>query len=101
MVRWLVTCASEVGVDALITIMHNWYTLFTPTEATGPVATTIMSHTTLLRLSLNFKAQEDLSNAARQLALQCATKVSRGKTGCGIGGSGMFRCWRKAGRDSF
>ncbi|XP_043244251.1 zinc finger SWIM domain-containing protein 4-like [Amphibalanus amphitrite] len=74
MVRWLVTCATEVGVDALITIMHNWYTLFTPTEATGPVATTVMSHTTMLRLNLDFKAQEDLSNAARQLALQCATK---------------------------
>lgn len=35
MVRWLVTCATEVGVDALISIMQNWYQLFTPTEATG------------------------------------------------------------------
>jgi len=35
MVRWLVTCATEVGVKALISIMQNWYQLFTPTEATG------------------------------------------------------------------
>jgi hypothetical protein len=35
MVRWLVTCATEVGLDALISIMHNWDQLFTPVEATG------------------------------------------------------------------
>ena len=35
MVRWLVTCATEVGFEALLSIMHNWYQLFTPTEATG------------------------------------------------------------------
>ncbi|CAG0920077.1 unnamed protein product, partial [Notodromas monacha] len=34
MVRWLVTCATEVGLDALISIMHNWDQLFTPVEAT-------------------------------------------------------------------
>ena len=35
MVRWLVTCATEVGFEALLSIMHNGYQLFTPTEATG------------------------------------------------------------------
>ena len=35
MVRWLVTCATEVGVEALVSVMQNWYQLFTPTEATG------------------------------------------------------------------
>ncbi|XP_022237035.1 zinc finger SWIM domain-containing protein 5-like [Limulus polyphemus] len=35
MVRWLVTCATEVGLDALISIIQNWYQLFTPIEATG------------------------------------------------------------------
>jgi len=35
MVRWLVTCATEVGLEALMSIMSNWYQLFTPTEATG------------------------------------------------------------------
>lgn len=74
MVRWLVTCGTEVGVEALISIMQNWYQLFTPTEATGPVATTIMSHTTIMRLSLTFAQQEELSACARTLALQCATK---------------------------
>lgn len=74
MVRWLVTCASHVGIDALMSIMQNWYHLFTPTEATGPVATTIMSHSTIMRLNLNFRQQDELSNCARTLALQCATK---------------------------
>jgi len=35
MVRWLVTCATEVGMDALTSVMQNWFQLFTPTEATG------------------------------------------------------------------
>ncbi|XP_075216583.1 zinc finger SWIM domain-containing protein 5-like [Lycorma delicatula] len=74
MVRWLVTCATEVGVEALVSIMQNWYQLFTPTEATGPVATTIMSHSTIMRLNLTFAQQEELSGCARTLALQCATK---------------------------
>ena len=112
MVRWLVTCATEVGFEALLSIMHNWYQLFTPTEATGktrlttfllisilfrigrvdlfisfvfsvfffiktgPVASTIMSHSTVMRLNLSYVQQEELSNCARTLALQCATKVS-------------------------
>ncbi|XP_068083450.1 zinc finger SWIM domain-containing protein 5 [Anabrus simplex] len=74
MVRWLVTCATEVGVEALVSIMQNWYQLFTPTEATGPVATTIMSHSTIMRLNLTFAQQEELSTCARNLALQCANK---------------------------
>ncbi|XP_071448668.1 zinc finger SWIM domain-containing protein 5-like [Hetaerina americana] len=74
MVRWLVTCATEVGVDALLYIMQTWYQLFTPTEATGPVATTIMSHATISRLNLTMAQQEELSVCARSLALQCATK---------------------------
>lgn len=97
MVRWLVTCASHVGLEALMSIMQNWYVffhqpalscasptkfvfirsryhLFTPTEATGPVATTIMSHSTIMRLNLSFRQQDELSNCARTLALQCATK---------------------------
>uniref|UniRef100_A0A8B9TQT0 Zinc finger SWIM-type containing 5 n=1 Tax=Anas platyrhynchos TaxID=8839 RepID=A0A8B9TQT0_ANAPL len=38
MVRWLVTCATEVGVRALVSILQSWYSLFTPTEATSIVA---------------------------------------------------------------
>lgn len=38
MVRWLVTCATEVGMDALTSVMQNWFQLFTPTEATGTYA---------------------------------------------------------------
>ncbi|XP_029837511.4 zinc finger SWIM domain-containing protein 5 [Ixodes scapularis] len=74
MVRWLVTCATEIGLEALVSIMQKWYQFFTPTEATGPVATTIMSHATILRLGLDFGQQEELSSCARTLALQCASK---------------------------
>ncbi|CAH2089206.1 unnamed protein product [Euphydryas editha] len=74
MVRWLVTCATELGLDALLSIMQNWYELFTPTEATGPVAAAAMSHATALRLGLSFEQQEKLSATARTLALQCAAK---------------------------
>lgn len=35
MVRWLVTCATELGLEAVISIIQNWYQLFSPTEATG------------------------------------------------------------------
>lgn len=74
MVRWLVTCTTQLGLEATLSIMQNWYELFTPTEATGPVATTIMQHSTIMRLNLNIKQQEELSTCARTLALQCATK---------------------------
>lgn len=74
MVKWLVTCATQLGLEATLSIMQSWYELFTPTEATGPVATTIMSHSTIMRLNLNIKQQEELSTCARTLALQCATK---------------------------
>uniref|UniRef100_A0A8C5D1H0 Zinc finger, SWIM-type containing 5 n=1 Tax=Gadus morhua TaxID=8049 RepID=A0A8C5D1H0_GADMO len=74
MVRWLVTCATEVGLRALISILQSWYTLFTPTEATSIVAATVMSHNTILRLSLDYPQREELASCARTLALQCAMK---------------------------
>ena len=72
MVRWLVTCATEVGLEALMNIMSIWNQLFTPTEATGQVANSVMSHSTVVRLGLDYRKQEELSNCARTLALQCA-----------------------------
>ncbi|ETE72040.1 Zinc finger SWIM domain-containing protein 5, partial [Ophiophagus hannah] len=74
MVRWLVTCATEVGVRALVSILQSWYSLFTPTEATSIVAATVMSHSTILRLSLDYPQREELASCARTLALQCAMK---------------------------
>ncbi|XP_037608369.1 zinc finger SWIM domain-containing protein 6 isoform X1 [Sebastes umbrosus] len=74
MVRWLVTCATEAGVFALDSIMQSWYTLFTPTEATSVVASTVMSNSTIVRLHLDCHQQENLANSARTLALQCAMK---------------------------
>ncbi|XP_035170154.1 zinc finger SWIM domain-containing protein 6-like [Oxyura jamaicensis] len=74
MVRWLVTCATEVGVYALDSIMQSWFTLFTPTEATSIVATTVMSNSTVVRLHLDCHQQEKLAGSARTLALQCAMK---------------------------
>ena len=70
MVRWLVTCASEVGLDALIRLMQSWKHLFTPTEASTHVATTIMSHSTVVKLNLDFNQQEQMAACARALALQ-------------------------------
>merc|ERR1719242_944873 len=58
MVRWLVTCATEVGLEALIRLMQSWKHLFTPTEASTHVATTIMSHSTVVKLNLDFAQQE-------------------------------------------
>lgn len=72
MVRWMVTCAAEVGLEAVLSVMQNWNGLFTPTEATGTVATTLMSHATIVRLGLDFTRQEELASCARTLALQCS-----------------------------
>ncbi|XP_043913584.1 zinc finger SWIM domain-containing protein 4 [Protopterus annectens] len=74
MIRWLVSCATEIGVRALMNVMQNWYALFTPTEATTIVAVTATTHTTLLRLNLDFAQREELCSCARTLALQCAMK---------------------------
>ncbi|KAG8555099.1 hypothetical protein GDO81_017581 [Engystomops pustulosus] len=74
MVRWLVTCATEVGVRALVSILQTWYTLFTPTEATSIVAAAATSHSTVLRLNLDYAQREELASCARTLALQCAMK---------------------------
>eukprot|EP00066_Takifugu_rubripes_P003107 XP_003965449.1 PREDICTED: zinc finger SWIM domain-containing protein 6-like [Takifugu rubripes] len=74
MVRWLVTCATEAGVFALDSIMQNWFTLFTPTEATSIVASTVMSNSTIVRLHLDCHQQDKLAKSARTLALQCAVK---------------------------
>ena len=35
MVQWLVSCATELGYEALISLMKSWYTLFTAAEATS------------------------------------------------------------------
>ncbi len=75
-VRWLVTCAVEAGFEALLSLMRSWSGLFAPAEATGPVATTIMSHATIARLGLSFAEQDELAACARTLALQCANEVS-------------------------
>ncbi|XP_029441670.1 zinc finger SWIM domain-containing protein 4-like [Rhinatrema bivittatum] len=74
MVRWLVSCATEIGVQALMNIMQNWYSLFTPMEATTILAVTGTTHATLLRLNLDFSQREELCSCARTVALQCAMK---------------------------
>ncbi|XP_032121820.1 zinc finger SWIM domain-containing protein 4 isoform X2 [Sapajus apella] len=74
MVRWLVSCATEIGPQALINIMQNWYSLFTPVEAATIVAVTGTTQATLLRLQLDTSRREELWACARTLALQCAMK---------------------------
>lgn len=63
-----------VGVFALDSIMQNWFSLFTPTEATSIVASTVMSNSTIVRLHLDCHQQDKLAKSARTLALQCAMK---------------------------
>ncbi|POI31258.1 hypothetical protein CIB84_004991, partial [Bambusicola thoracicus] len=63
----LLNVALELG-------LQSWYSLFTPTEATSIVAATVMSHNTILRLSLDYPQREELASCARTLALQCAMK---------------------------
>ncbi|ELK32052.1 Zinc finger SWIM domain-containing protein 4 [Myotis davidii] len=74
MVRWLVSCATEIGPQALMNIMQNWFSLFTPVEAATIVAVTGTTHATLLRLQLDAPRREELWACARALALQCAMK---------------------------
>ncbi|XP_048198324.1 zinc finger SWIM domain-containing protein 4 [Perognathus longimembris pacificus] len=74
MVRWLVGCATEMGAPALMNVMKNWFSLFTPVEAATLVAVTATTHTTLLRLQLDAARREELCACARALALQCAMK---------------------------
>lgn len=59
MVRWLVTCATQLGIDALMAIMQNWNQLFSPTEATSHVASTIMSHAARLNLNVMVSYRAD------------------------------------------
>ncbi|XP_030052756.1 zinc finger SWIM domain-containing protein 4 isoform X3 [Microcaecilia unicolor] len=74
MVRWLVSCATEIGVQALMNIMQNWCSLFTPIEATTIVAVTGTTHATLLRLNLDFAQREEICSCARTVAVQCARR---------------------------
>lgn len=73
MVTWLVECAVEAGTSALSIIMKNWSSLFTATEATTVVATTIMSPATAEKLGLTPKEKEALLCCVRALSLQCAS----------------------------
>uniref|UniRef100_A0A2K5L5Q9 Zinc finger SWIM-type containing 4 n=1 Tax=Cercocebus atys TaxID=9531 RepID=A0A2K5L5Q9_CERAT len=68
-VRWM-----REGPQALMNIMQNWYSLFTPVEAATIVAVTGTTHATLLRLQLDTSRREELWACARTLALQCAMK---------------------------
>ncbi|XP_039627317.1 zinc finger SWIM domain-containing protein 4-like [Polypterus senegalus] len=74
MVRWLVNCATDVGMGAIINMMQGWYNLFTPIEATSVVAVSATSHATALRLGLDYTQREELGACARTMALQCAVK---------------------------
>ena len=76
-VRWLVNCAVELGFNALMNLLQSWHSLFTPVEAVSNVATSIMSHAVVVKLGLDLQQQEDLSAAARTLALQCANEEAR------------------------
>ena len=74
MVQWTIECAVQLGTSALSHIMKNWSSLFSPTEATSLVATTVMAPATATRLDLSVVEKEALVCCARALALQCASR---------------------------
>lgn len=73
-VRWIVTCSTEIGFTALYNLMSFWDNFFTPIEAVSPVATFIMNQTVIAKLNLTQREQETIANAARLLAVSCARK---------------------------
>uniref|UniRef100_H2YXM4 SWIM-type domain-containing protein n=1 Tax=Ciona savignyi TaxID=51511 RepID=H2YXM4_CIOSA len=96
MVGWLVTCATEIGLCALVSIIKatllwqpssliflysglkrcksTWYTLFTPVEASTMVAGCVISPNTAMRLNLDPREREELYHNVCQMAMQCAVK---------------------------
>nr|XP_002126311.1 zinc finger SWIM domain-containing protein 4-like [Ciona intestinalis] len=74
MVGWLVTCATEIGLCALVSIIKTWYTLFTPVEASTMVAGCVISPNTAVRLNLDPRQREQLYHSVCQMAMQCAVK---------------------------
>ncbi|XP_076814143.1 zinc finger SWIM domain-containing protein 5-like isoform X2 [Clavelina lepadiformis] len=74
MVGWLVTCATEIGLSALMSVIKSWYTLFTPVEACTMVASCVISANTAMRLNLDPRQREELYQNVCQMAVQCAVK---------------------------
>ncbi|XP_061423393.1 zinc finger SWIM domain-containing protein 5-like isoform X1 [Lethenteron reissneri] len=78
MVRWVVTAATEVGMEALVNLMQSWQQFFTPVEATTIVAPAITSHGLRSHqpgLCPEFpRHAEELAGLARALALECAVR---------------------------
>ena len=102
-VSWLATCAIELGPSAVLRILQSWNRLFTPTEATSIVATTILNSPSTTSLTgykhqgcldcctippsnyyynqsnphaVDLTKQENIIASVRALALQCAHEVS-------------------------
>uniref|UniRef100_H2YXM7 ZSWIM4-8 C-terminal domain-containing protein n=1 Tax=Ciona savignyi TaxID=51511 RepID=H2YXM7_CIOSA len=74
MVGWLVTCATEIGLCARMSVTLTWYTLFTPVEASTMVAGCVISPNTAMRLNLDPREREELYHNVCQMAMQCAVK---------------------------
>ncbi|ODM94481.1 Zinc finger SWIM domain-containing protein 6 [Orchesella cincta] len=88
MVRWVVSCGVEIGVAKLFYLVRNWGEYFSPVEAVGTVASNILTwvvggtgsnanSTNVIpgpsKLNNHDKRlMEELANAARNLAIQCA-----------------------------
>ena len=98
------TCAIELGSNAVLRLVQSWNRLFTPTEATSIVASTIMNsqsntvlpgykhgcldchsaaaaqtnfyyHQNHSNQPIDFSRQENIIASVRALALQCAHEV--------------------------
>lgn len=80
-VKWIVTCAMEMGFVGLCYLMQFWESLFTANEAVGPVATYVMNPNVLSKVNLTTPEQDTLWTAAKDLAVKC---TKNDPSGCAL-----------------
>jgi hypothetical protein len=76
--RWLINCACELGFSALLHLLHNWPTLFSPVEAVASVTSAIQTPLLSVKMTLDLPQHDELQEAIKTLALQCATEDPAG-----------------------
>lgn len=73
-IQWLVSCASEISLESILHLMHNWAEYFSASEAVKHVAHTVLSPNFHVRICNHMFRQDELTASARKLAVECAHK---------------------------
>jgi hypothetical protein len=71
-VRWISNCTTELGLESVNWLLHNWREVFLPTEAVG-VASTLVGNRGgggIINL-LGYSEGERLREAGRRVAIEC------------------------------